>query len=381
MLKKNILLMFFLCLFLAKERNLKLKKIDGFLRQLIDLEGSDLHVAAGSRPMIRKNGILEPTDFPYLTNGNIYELMQEVLTPAEIQKFTSNADLDFVYQSRELDQRFRSNAFYQKNGISMVFRWIKRDIPTLEELGFSEAVKKLTRFHQGIVLVTGPSGCGKTTTMASLIDIINKERSLHIITVEEPVEYIHRNKNSLVIQREVGKDVDSFQTALKGALREDPDVIVIGELRDLDTISLAITAAETGHLVFSTINTNSAIQTIDRIIDSYPSEQQSQVRVMFSESLKAIISQQLIQNTDGTKMVCAYELLIGNSSVSNLIRDSKQYQIINNMHTGKKQGMQLMDSSLLDLVIAGSITLEVALERSQNPSGLEDKYKALKQQS
>ena len=381
MLKKNILLMFFLCLFLAKERNLKLKKIDGFLRQLIDLEGSDLHVAAGNRPMIRKNGILEPTDFPYLTNGNIYELMQEVLTPAEIQKFTSNADLDFVYQSRELDQRFRSNAFYQKNGISMVFRWIKRDIPTLEDLGFSEAVKKLTRFHQGIVLVTGPSGCGKTTTMASLIDIINKERSLHIITVEEPVEYIHRNKNSLVIQREVGKDVDSFQTALKGALREDPDVIVIGELRDLDTISLAITAAETGHLVFSTINTNSAIQTIDRIIDSYPSEQQSQVRVMFSESLKAIISQQLIQNTDGTKMVCAYELLIGNSSVSNLIRDSKQYQIINNMHTGKKQGMQLMDSSLLDLVMAGEITLEVALERSQNPSGLEDKYKALKQQS
>ena len=373
--------MLFLCLLLAKERNLKLKKIDGFLRQLIDLEGSDLHVAAGNRPMIRKNGILEPTDFPYLTNGNIYELMQEVLTPAEIQKFTSNADLDFVYQSRELDQRFRSNAFYQKNGISMVFRWIKRDIPSLVDLGFSEAVKKLTRFHQGIVLVTGPSGCGKTTTMASLIDIINKERSLHIITVEEPVEYIHKNKNSLVIQREVGKDVDSFQTALKGALREDPDVIVIGELRDLDTISLAITAAETGHLVFSTINTNSAIQTIDRIIDSYPSEQQSQVRVMFSESLKAIISQQLIQNKDGTKMVCAYELLIGNSSVSNLIRDSKQYQIINNMHTGKKQGMQLMDSSLLDLVMAGEITLEVALERSQNPSGLEDKYKALKQQS
>lgn len=356
-----------------------MKKIDGLLKQTIDIEGSDLHVSAGNRPMIRKNGILEPTDFPYLTNANIYELMQEVLTPAEIQKFTSNADLDFVYQSKELDQRFRSNAFYQKNGISMVFRWIKRDIPSLTSLGFSDSVKNLTRFHQGIVLVTGPSGCGKTTTMASLIDTLNSERSLHIITVEEPVEYVHKNKNSLVIQREVGKDVDSFQTALKGALREDPDVIVIGELRDLETISLAITAAETGHLVFSTINTNSAIQTIDRIIDSYPAEQQSQVRVMFSESLKAIISQQLLPHKDGTRMVCAYELLISNSSVSNLIRDSKQYQIINNMHTGKKQGMQLMDSSLLDLVMSGDIDFETALERSQNPTGLQDKYKALTQ--
>ena len=302
MLKKNILLMLFLCLLLAKERNLKLKKIDGFLRQLIDLEGSDLHVAAGNRPMIRKNGILEPTDFPYLTNGNIYELMQEVLTPAEIQKFTSNADLDFVYQSRELDQRFRSNAFYQKNGISMVFRWIKRDIPSLVDLGFSEAVKKLTRFHQGIVLVTGPSGCGKTTTMASLIDIINKERSLHIITVEEPVEYIHKNKNSLVIQREVGKDVDSFQTALKGALREDPDVIVIGELRDLDTISLAITAAETGHLVFSTLHTNGAVETIARIVDIFPGENQGQIRVQLSATLEGVLSQTLIPMPNGKGM-------------------------------------------------------------------------------
>lgn len=354
-----------------------MKKIDRMLSHIIDNGGSDLHLAAGSRPMMRKNGILETTDFPYLTNQNVYEMMQESLTQRDIQKLKMNADLDFVYSSDEMGQRFRANAFYQKNGMSMVFRWIPMNIPKLEKLGFAESVKKIIRFHQGIVLVTGPSGCGKTTTMASLIDAINEERSLHIITVEEPVEYIHRNKNSLVIQREVGKDVDSFQTALKAALREDPDVIVIGELRDLETISLAITAAETGHLVFGTMNTNDAIQTVDRIIDSYPPDQQSQVRVMFSESLKAVISQQLVPLKDGSGRTCAYELLFSNSSVANLIRDAKQYQIINAMHTGKKSGMQLMDSSLIDLVMNGKITMETALETSQNPTALQDKYKAL----
>lgn len=351
-----------------------MKNIDKLLNFVISNGGSDLHTAAGSRPMMRKNGILETTDFPYLTNSNVYELMKEVLSQKEIQKFTSNADIDFIYHSEALDQRFRANAFYQKNGMSMVFRWIPKDIPSLKDLGFSESVKKVTKFHQGMVLVTGPSGCGKTTTMASLINLINEERSLHIITVEEPVEYLHYNKNSLVVQREIGKDVDNFQTALKAALREDPDVIVIGELRDLETISLAITAAETGHLVFGTMNTNDAIQTVDRIIDSYPPDQQSQVRVMFSESLKAVISQQLVPLQSGEGRTCAYELLIGNSSVANLIRDGKQYQIINTMATGKKMGMQLMDNSLIDLVMAGKISLETAMEHSQNSSGLKDKY-------
>ncbi len=355
-----------------------MKKIDRLLELLIEKGGSDLHVAAGSRPMIRVYGSLEQSEFPYLTNADVYGILQEVLTQKDIQKLQQNADIDFVYQSEELGHRYRANAFYQKNGLSAVFRWIPRDIPSLNTLGFSDSVKKITRFHQGIVLITGPSGCGKTTTMAALIELINIERSLHIITVEEPVEYIHTNKNSLVVQREVTKDVDTFQTALRAALREDPDVIVIGELRDLETISLAITAAETGHLVFGTMNTNDAVQTVDRIIDSYPPDQQSQVRVMFSESLKAIISQQLIPLASGKGMVCAYELLFSNSSVANLIRDAKQYQIINAMHTGKRLGMQLMDSSLLDLVNSGKILLESALEHSQNPVALHDKYKALK---
>ncbi len=351
-----------------------MNNIDQLLKLMIDAGGSDLHVAAGNRPIYRIHGRLEQTSYPVLGDAAVKELSQQILSQKDINNLLAESNFDFIYHSQALNQRFRGNAFFQKNGLSLVFRWIPATIPSLQQLGFSDAVKKITMFHQGIVLVTGPSGCGKTTTMATLIDLINEERSLHIVTVEEPIEYIHSNKNSLVIQREVGTNVDSFATALKAVLREDPDVIVIGELRDLETISMGITAAETGHLLFGTLNTNNAIQTIDRIIDAYPSDQQPQIRVMFSESLRAIISQQLIPTKDKTGRVCAYELLFANGSVANLIRDSKQYQLTNVMQTGKRMGMQLMDASLGTLVSRKIISMEDGMERALDPIAFAEKY-------
>lgn len=348
--------------------------IDQLIKLMLDAGGSDLHVAAGNSPIYRKHGKLEQIALPELTDSKVKEIAQQILPTQAIQKLMAESNLDFTYASEALGHRFRGNAFFQKNGLSLALRWIPREIPSLKKLGFSDAIKKVTRFHQGIVLITGPSGCGKTTTMASLIDIINEERSLHIVTVEDPIEYIHSNKNSLIVQRESGVNVDSFATALKAVLREDPDVIVIGELRDLETISLAITAAETGHLLLGTINTNSAIQTIDRIIDAYPPDQQSQIRVMFSESLRVIISQQLVPNKSNDGRVCAYEVLFSNSSVANLIRDSKQYQLGNVMQTGKRSGMQLMDSSLGELVQKGHIDMQEALERAIEPDTFVEKY-------
>ena len=354
--------------------------IDQLIKLVLDAGGSDLHVAAGSSPIYRKHGKLEQIALPELTDSKVKEIAQQILSTQSIQKLMTESSLDFVYASNLLGHRFRGNAFFQKNGLSLALRWIPKEIPSLKQLGFSEAVRKITRFHQGIVLITGPSGCGKTTTMASLVNIINEERSLHVVTVEDPIEYIHSNKNSLIIQRETGVNVDSFATALKAVLREDPDVIVIGELRDLETISLAITAAETGHLLLGTLNTNSAIQTIDRIIDAYPPDQQSQIRVMFSESLRAIISQQLVTNKAKDGRVCAYEVLFANSSVANLIRDSKQYQLGNVMQTGRRQGMQLMDASLGDLLKQDLIDMEEAVERANDPDSFIEKYGPKKSQ-
>jgi len=348
--------------------------IDQLLKLMIDEGGSDLHIAAGSSPIYRKHGLLEQIALPEISDSKVKEIAQQILSTNAIQKLMQESSLDFVYASEALQQRFRGNAFFQKNGLSLALRWIPKEIPSLTQLGFKSSLKKITRFHQGIILITGPCGCGKTTTMASLVDIINKERSLHIITIEEPIEYVHYNQNSLVVQREVGANVNSFATALKGALREDPDVIVIGELRDLETISLAITAAETGHLLIGTLNTNSAIQTIDRIIDAYPPDQQSQIRIMFSESLRAIISQQLVTKKTNDGRVCAYEVLLANPSVANMIRESKHYQLGNIMQTGKRLGMQLMDASLGELIQKEMISLEEAIERANDPDTFVDKY-------
>jgi len=344
-----------------------MRSVDKFLNALIDSGGSDLHLSSGHSPMIRIDGLLEQTDHPPLSSDEVREMAFEALIPEHKELLFKNTSVDFIYLSEGRQERFRSNAFFQKNGLNMVFRWIRQTIPSLTSLGFSNAVIKLTHFHQGLVLATGPTGCGKTTTLASLIDIINQERSLHIITIEDPIEFIHANKNSLVIQRQVGGDVASFEVALKAALREDPDVIMIGEMRDLETIQMAITAAETGHLVFGTLNTNNAIQTVDRIIDAFPSDQQSQIRTMISESLRGIISQQLIPRADGKGRVSEYELLVSNPSVANLIRDGKNYQLTSVMQMGHKLGMQLMDVSLKGLVTAGLITRDEAMERAIDP--------------
>ncbi|MDQ7824480.1 MAG: type IV pilus twitching motility protein PilT [Candidatus Eremiobacteraeota bacterium] len=344
-----------------------MKAVDKYLDAMIKVSGSDLHLASGFCPMIRIHGQLELTDAPPLPPDNVREMALEILSNEDKEALFRNTSVDFIYRSEALGHRFRSNSFFQKNGLNLVFRWIPTAIPTLQSLGFPEVMRNLTHFHQGLVLVTGPSGCGKTSTLACLIDIINEERSLHIITVEDPIEYVHENKNSLVIQRQLGMHVSSFNLALKGALREDPDVIMIGEMRDLETIQLAITAAETGHLVFGTLNTNNAIQTIDRIIDAFPSDQQSQIRTMFSESIRGIVSQQLIPKADGTGRVCAYELLFSNPSVANMIRDGKNYQLTSVMQMGKKHGMQMMDISLRELLEQGLITRDEAFERCVDP--------------
>ena len=345
--------------------------VDRFLEAMLKAGGSDLHLASGFSPMIRVHGLLEPMGEQPLKSDAVREMVFEVLSPDDRENLFKNTSADFIYRSEMLGQRFRSNSFFQKNGINIVFRWIPKEIPTLQKLGFSDALKKLTHFHQGMVLTTGPSGCGKTTTLACLINMLNEEKSLHIITIEDPIEYVHENKNSLVIQRQLSKHVKTFDIALKASLREDPDVIMVGEMRDLETIQLAITAAETGHLVFATLNTNNAIQTVDRIIDAFPHDQQAQIRTMFSESLRGIVSQQLIPRKDGTGRVVAYELLLSNPSVANLIRDGKNYQLTSVMQMGRKHGMQLMDISLRELLDAGTISREEAMERAIDPKSFE----------
>jgi twitching motility protein PilT len=254
----------------------------------------------------------------------------------------------------------------QRKGVDAIFRIIKNEIPALDKLGFPDVVKQLTHHHQGLVLVTGPSGCGKSTTLASMIDYINSERKLHIITVEDPIEYVHPNKMANVTQREVKSHTESFASALKASLREDPDVILIGEMRDHETISMAITAAETGHLVLGTLHTRNAHKTVDRIIDAFPPQQQNQIRAMVSESLRGVVSQQLIPRADGNGRVLAYEVLVGGLAIANLIREGKTFQIPSLMQIGVKEGMMLMDQCLAKLLAAKAITYEQAFMRAEN---------------
>jgi len=353
------------------------KKVDTYLQEMIRLGGSDLHLPSGCQPMVRIHGQLQRTDLPPLEPDDVRTMALEILSEAEQEMLFADTNVDFVYEIDDPDaemNRFRTNVFFQKNGTNIVFRGIPRKIPTLESLGLPATLERLTQHHQGMVLVTGPSGCGKSATLAALINLINTKKSLHIITVEEPIEYVHPNKRSLIIQRQVRKHVDKFSTALKAALREDPDVIMVGEMRDLETIQLAITAAETGHLVFATLHTNGAIQTVNRIIDAFPQEQQSQIRTMFSESLRGIVSQQLIPKIDGTGRVVAYEVLHTTPSVANLIRDNKIYQIFSIMQMSKAKGMFLMDDSLMQLVRDWKIKPADALERAIDLKTMQEQF-------
>ena len=341
-------------------------QLDPILAKAIELRASDVHIHTGLPIQVRVNGRLHKASGPPLEPAQSEALIMEILSEEDRVHFAAHNDLDFAYAIPSVG-RFRGNVYRQRRGIDAVFRPIPPEPPTLEQLGLPSSLARLTAFHQGLVLVTGPAGCGKSSTMAALINLINEERPDHIITVEDPVEFVHRSKSCVVNQRQVHKHTQSFASALRAALREDPDVIAIGELRDLETISLAITAAETGHLVLGTLHTNDAGRTINRILDAYPPEQQSQIRAMISESLRAIVSQKLVPTVDGSRQVPALEILLVNIAVSNLIREERVFQLRSVMQTGRNLGMCLFDDSLLDLVKKGIISKETARRHGEDP--------------
>lgn len=340
-------------------------KIDALFKILKDKGGSDLHLSPANPPLIRRSGDLEPVIDRPIGRDQIKSLLYEIMTEVQRQSFESTHDLDFAYEVPALESRFRANIFMGRLGISAVFRLIPAKILTAEQLGLSPGILNFTKFKKGLVLVTGPTGSGKSTTLAAMIDHVNKTRKEHILTVEDPVEFVHISQQSLINQREVGRHTQSFAAALKAALREDPDLILVGEMRDLETIELAITAAETGHLVFGTLHTNSAAKTVDRIINVFPTNQQEQIRAMLGESLQGVICQQLLRTVDG-KRCAAMEILAVNSAVSNLIREGKTFQIASVIQTGRAQGMQLMDQAIQDLLAEGRISREEAYKYATN---------------
>lgn len=342
------------------------RPLDRILTKAIQIRASDVHVHTGLPVQMRVSGRLLKANSPALEPAQSEALVMEILDERQRTEFTAHNDLDFAYCIAGVG-RFRGNVYRQRKGIDAVFRPIPLEPPTLDQLGLPSSLARLTGFHQGLVLVTGPAGCGKSSTLAALINLINEDRPDHIITVEDPIEFTHRSKSCVVNQREVRKHTGSFANALRAALREDPDVIAIGELRDLETISLAITAAETGHLVLGTLHTNDAARTINRILDAYPPDQQSQIRAMISESLRAIVSQKLVPTVDGSRRVPALEILLVNIAVSNLIREERVFQLRSVMQTGRNAGMCMFDDSLLDMVRAGTISKETARKYCEDP--------------
>jgi twitching motility protein PilT len=334
-------------------------KIDALFRLMKQQGASDLHISTGAPPIFRQHGEMERLNYPPLSNEQAKALLYEILTEEQRKDFEERHDIDFAYALPEV-ARFRGNILLTHRGIAAVFRIIPSKILSADQLNLPEGVRKLTRLKKGLVLVTGPTGSGKSTTLAAMIDLFNATRKEHILTLEDPLEFIHENKMSLLNQRQIGQHTLSFANALKAALREDPDVILVGEMRDLETISMAMTAAETGHLVFGTLHTNSASKTIDRIIDAFPKDAQEQVRTMLGESLKGVVCQQLLKTADGQGRVAALEILIGNPAVSNLIREGKTFQIPSIMQTAKGEGMQLMDQHIKELLTAKRISPEEA---------------------
>lgn len=340
------------------------------LLEMVQQGGSDLLVAAGYPVTMRKYGALVNLSDDIQSREVVEGALRQVLSDAELETLRTQQDMDFAYQIEHPTQgycRFRANGFYQRHGPSLCFRSIPRDIPTLADLGLPETLgPALMEFHQGLVLVTGPTGCGKTSTLAALVDYCNRGRALNVITVEDPIEFVHPTKRSLIVQRQVGLHTDSYASALRASLREDPDLIMVGELRDLETISLAITAAETGHLVLSTLNTISAAQTINRLVNAFPPRQQSQVRMMLADSLRGVISQQLLPRADGTGRVASVEVMLATGPIGNLIRENKMHQVNSVMQTASKKGMRLMDDSLLDLVKSGAVDPREAVDRAHD---------------
>ncbi len=339
--------------------------LDKIFKAAVELKASDIHIAPGEPFMIRRLGQIVKLKSQKLSAQNTNQILREILSEDQRQLLDEKLQLDLAYEIKGLG-RFRGSIMLHNNGLGAVFRIIPLKIPTLQELGMPEVVLKVLDNHQGLILVTGASGHGKSTTLAAMVDHLNTTRSLHILTVEDPIEFIHPLKKGVVNQRQRERDTLSYSNALKGALRQDPDIIIIGELRDLETISLAISASETGHLVIGTLATSGAPKTIDRILDSYPPEEQSQIRAMLSESLKAVITQRLLPASDGKKMELALEILIGTLSVGNLIKDNKTFQMGSAMQMGKNIGMQIMDESVVQLLQEGKITQETALANIDN---------------
>jgi twitching motility protein PilT len=342
--------------------------------ELLDLvlarQASDLHLTVGTQPVIRMHGHLERLDqYPVLTQQGLRAMIYAILPQRRREQLEQELELDMSY-ALPGRARFRVNVYFQRDSMGAAFRLIPFEIKSVESLGLPPIVTELARYPRGFIVVTGPTGSGKSTTLASLVDIVNVERRAHIMTVEDPIEFLHSHKNSIVNQREVGTDTRGFAPALKHVLRQDPDVILVGEMRDLETIQTAITAAETGHLVFATLHTQDAPQTIDRIIDVFPPHQQQQVRVQLSTTLQGVVTQQLLQTADGQGRVVASEILIATSAVRNLIREGKVHQIYSVMQAGGRFGMRTMDASLAELVRGGRITQQLAMERSHDQDEL-----------
>lgn len=337
-------------------------KIDAFFRLLHEHGGSDLHMTSGSPPIFRIRGELKRIKYKVLENDELKTMLYEIAPENKIKLFEETGDVDFGHEIPGL-ARYRANFFMQRNGIGAVFREIPSEILTAEQLGLPNIMNKLAMLPRGLILVTGPTGSGKSTTLAAIIDHANRNRSDHIITIEDPIEFVHHSKACLVNHREVGTHTKSFSVALRGALREDPDIILVGELRDLDTISLAIEAAMTGHLVMGTLHTISAPKTVDRMIEIFPSHQQPQIRSTLADALKAVISQTMFKRIDIKGRCVAFEILVATPAVRNLIRESKTYQILSSMQTGRKFGMQTLDDAIMELMQKGWISPDEAYNK------------------
>jgi twitching motility protein PilT len=340
-------------------------KIDAFFKLMNEQGASDLHLTAGQPPALRIRGEIERIKYKVLDSDDLRGMLYEIAPEQKIKTFEESGDIDFGYEIPGL-ARYRANFFMQKNGVAAVFREIPSTIMTSDQLGLPEVVSKLATLPRGLILVTGPTGSGKSTTLAAVIDVANRSRKDHIITVEDPIEFVHQSQGCIVNHREIGIHTNSFATALRGALREDPDIIMVGEMRDLETISLAVEAASTGHLVFSTLHTSSAYKTVDRVIEVFPSSEQPLIRSTLSDGLRAVIAQVLFKRIDRKGRVVALEILIANPAVRNLIREGKTHQIPSMIQTGKKYGMILLDDSIMDLYTKGMVSAEEAYAKAND---------------
>lgn len=350
-------------------------KIDAFFKLMNEQGASDLHLASGQPPALRIRGDIERIKYKVLNNDDLRAMLYEIAPEHKVKTFEETGDIDFAYEIPGL-ARYRANFFMQRNGVGAVFREIPSTIMTAEQLGLPPVVSKLASLPRGLILVTGPTGSGKSTTLASIINVANRTRKDHIITVEDPIEFVHQSQSCIVNHREVGLHTETFSAALRGALREDPDIILVGEMRDLETISLAVEAASTGHLVFSTLHTSSAYKTVDRVIEVFPSSEQPLIRSTLSDGLRAVVAQTLFKRVDRKGRIVALEILIANPAVRNLIREGKTHQIPSMIQTGKKYGMILLDDYIMELFQSGKISADEAYAKANEKARFRPLLKA-----